>query len=47
MSGLQIFNAHPALYWGVRVELVSSFADIGGGRGGYWEDRGYEWYAGI
>ena len=20
---------------------------IGGGKGGYWEDRGYEWYAGI
>ena len=30
-----------------RIEAVSSFADIQGGRGGYWEDRGYEWYAGI
>jgi DMSO/TMAO reductase YedYZ molybdopterin-dependent catalytic subunit len=29
------------------IELVESFARIGGGRGGYWEDRGYEWYAGI
>ncbi len=29
------------------VELVDSFAHIGGGHGGYWEDRGYEWYAGI
>lgn len=29
------------------VELVESFADIRGGRGGYWEDEGYEWYAGI
>jgi len=29
------------------IELVESFAAIGGGRGGYWEDRGYEWYAGI
>jgi len=29
------------------VELVASFADVGGGRGGYWEDNGYEWYAGI
>ena len=28
------------------VELVESFARIEGGRGGYWEDRGYEWYAG-
>jgi DMSO/TMAO reductase YedYZ molybdopterin-dependent catalytic subunit len=30
-----------------RIALVSSLAGIGGGRGGYWEDRGYEWYAGI
>ncbi|HSN21926.1 MAG TPA: molybdopterin-binding protein [Usitatibacter sp.] len=29
------------------IELVESFERIGGGRGGYWEDRGYEWYAGI
>ncbi len=29
------------------IELVSDFAHLGGGRGGYWEDRGYEWYAGI
>jgi DMSO/TMAO reductase YedYZ molybdopterin-dependent catalytic subunit/thiosulfate reductase cytochrome b subunit len=31
----------------MRIELVDSFAPIRGGRGGYWEDRGYEWYAGI
>jgi DMSO/TMAO reductase YedYZ molybdopterin-dependent catalytic subunit len=31
----------------MRVELVQSLADLHGGRGGYWEDRGYEWYAGI
>ena len=31
----------------MRIEAVESFADIGGGNGGYWEDRGYEWYAGI
>ncbi len=31
----------------MRIELVDSFAGIGGGKGGYWEDRGYEWYAGI
>ncbi len=31
----------------MRIELVASFAHIGGGRGGYWEDQGYEWYAGI
>ncbi len=73
MSGLGIFNAHSALYWGessysgaqpllviygsqnkegrakyvMRLEIVSDFSKIGLGRGGYWEDRGYEWYAGI
>lgn len=31
----------------MRIELVESFADIRGGKGGYWEDQGYEWYAGI
>ncbi|MBA3448727.1 MAG: molybdopterin-dependent oxidoreductase [Pseudaminobacter sp.] len=30
-----------------RIELVDSFASIGGGKGGYWEDNGYDWYAGI
>jgi DMSO/TMAO reductase YedYZ molybdopterin-dependent catalytic subunit len=30
-----------------RIEITDSFARIAGGRGGYWEDRGYEWYAGI
>jgi DMSO/TMAO reductase YedYZ molybdopterin-dependent catalytic subunit len=31
-----------------RIEAVASLADIHGGRGGLWEDRGdYEWYAGI
>jgi DMSO/TMAO reductase YedYZ molybdopterin-dependent catalytic subunit len=29
------------------IEVVQSFAGLQGGRGGYWEDRGYEWYAGI
>ena len=29
------------------IELVNSLAKFGGGRGGYWEDRGYEWYGGI
>lgn len=29
------------------IELVDSFEKIGGGKGGYWEDQGYEWYAGI
>ncbi|MGU3663667.1 molybdopterin-dependent oxidoreductase [Methylobacterium sp. A49B] len=31
----------------MRVEMVESLAGIGQGGGGYWEDRGYEWYAGI
>ncbi|HZI84643.1 MAG TPA: molybdopterin-binding protein [Casimicrobiaceae bacterium] len=31
----------------MRIELVESFARIAGGMGGYWEDQGYEWYAGI
>lgn len=31
----------------MRIELVESFKKFGGGRGGYWEDQGYEWYAGI
>jgi len=29
------------------IELVASFKSISGGNGGYWEDQGYEWYAGI
>jgi len=30
-----------------RIELVADFSQIAGGRGGYWEDQGYTWYAGI
>jgi DMSO/TMAO reductase YedYZ molybdopterin-dependent catalytic subunit len=30
-----------------RIQIVESFSHIAGGQGGYWEDRGYEWYAGI
>ncbi|MBV8531449.1 MAG: molybdopterin-dependent oxidoreductase [Candidatus Eremiobacteraeota bacterium] len=33
--------------WIARIELVGSFANVYGGHGGYWEDQGYEWYAGI
>lgn len=29
------------------IEAVASLDDIGEGNGGYWEDRGYQWYAGI
>jgi DMSO/TMAO reductase YedYZ molybdopterin-dependent catalytic subunit len=31
----------------MRIEAVESFENLGRGRGGFWEDRGYEWYAGI
>ncbi|MFC3079375.1 molybdopterin-binding protein [Phenylobacterium terrae] len=31
----------------MRIEAVDSLARLGRGKGGYWEDRGYEWYAGI
>lgn len=30
-----------------RIELVESFRHIEGGHGGFYEDNGYEWYAGI
>ncbi len=30
-----------------RIELIDSFAAIGLGQGGYWEDRGYDWFGGI
>jgi DMSO/TMAO reductase YedYZ molybdopterin-dependent catalytic subunit len=33
--------------WVERIELAASFRHILGGSGGYWEDQGYEWYAGI
>jgi DMSO/TMAO reductase YedYZ molybdopterin-dependent catalytic subunit len=29
------------------LEIVKDFSRIAGGKGGYWEDQGYEWYAGI
>jgi len=31
----------------MRIALVRDFKDIGDGKGGFWPDRGYEWYAGI
>jgi DMSO/TMAO reductase YedYZ molybdopterin-dependent catalytic subunit len=33
--------------WVSRIEVVGSLARLYGGNGGYWEDQGYEWYAGI
>lgn len=42
----QLGYKHPKYLTG--VELVASLDDIGGGKGGYWEDRaGYQWYAGV
>ncbi len=29
------------------IRAVDRLDRIGGGKGGFWEDRGYEWYAGI
>jgi DMSO/TMAO reductase YedYZ molybdopterin-dependent catalytic subunit len=29
------------------IEAVATLDGIAGGKGGYWEDRGYQWYAGI
>lgn len=31
----------------MKIVLVDKFDDVAGGKGGYWEDHGYEWYAGI
>ncbi len=31
----------------MRIEATDSLAHLGMGKGGYWEDQGYEWYAGI
>ena len=30
-----------------RIQVTDTLDGINGGKGGYWEDRGYEWYAGI
>jgi DMSO/TMAO reductase YedYZ molybdopterin-dependent catalytic subunit len=33
--------------WVRHIEVVASIKGEFGGKGGYWEDQGYEWYAGI
>ena len=33
--------------WVKRIEIASTFTGLHGGGGGYWEDQGYEWFAGI
>jgi DMSO/TMAO reductase YedYZ molybdopterin-dependent catalytic subunit len=30
-----------------RIEAIDTMKGLFGGKGGFWEDRGYEWYAGI
>ena len=30
-----------------RIEAVERIDNLGRGKGGYWEDRGYQWYAGL
>ena len=39
--------AYKSTKWVQRIEIVADFKKIYGGKGGYWEDNGYEWYAGI
>ena len=39
--------AYKSTKWVQRIEVVASLKAIGDGKGGYWEDNGYEWYAGI
>ena len=31
----------------MRIEAIEDFRKLGRGKGGYWEDRGYQWDAGI
>jgi len=31
----------------MRIEVTDNLSRIGMGKGGFWPDRGYEWYAGI
>jgi DMSO/TMAO reductase YedYZ molybdopterin-dependent catalytic subunit len=39
--------AYKSTKWVEHVEVVASLKPIGDGKGGYWEDNGYAWYAGI
>ena len=31
----------------MRIEVADRMDHLGGGKGGFWEDRGYDWYGGI
>ena len=33
--------------WVARIQVAAGLQGVFGGHGGYWEDNGYEWYAGI
>ncbi len=33
--------------WVRHIQVLPSLAHLFGGKGGYWEDQGYQWYAGI
>jgi DMSO/TMAO reductase YedYZ molybdopterin-dependent catalytic subunit len=39
--------AYKSTKWVRNIEVVANFDHIFGGQGGYWEDNGYAWYAGI
>ncbi len=39
--------AYKSTKWLQRIEVVASLAHIEAGHGGYWEDNGYAWYAGV
>jgi DMSO/TMAO reductase YedYZ molybdopterin-dependent catalytic subunit len=30
-----------------KIDFALTYDNIASGKGGYWEDQGYEWYAGI
>ncbi len=40
-------RAHSSVVEGSLPERSDSLGSIGRGKGGFWKDRGYEWYAGI
>ena len=31
----------------ISIDAIDDYSKISGGNGGFWEDRGYDWYAGI
>ena len=41
LSGLQIFNAHPALYWGDASDFKHPFLEVGARDGGEGAERGF------